>query len=181
MLSRSALFFLLLLGGCASVSYRNVVLQNLDPAPIEYRDWQRIKGIYTGPLRARTDTFWGTEGVGVSDSRLEIYGPPEAPLVFFKWNTVFTSALIPTDTRSESYTNIPERRYGVKGRLLASSHAPGEVLLELHPNVFSPTSFTYLIIRFHGRGCADMDYLGHFGWRGIGRLYRKPEFPGVCR
>ncbi len=184
MLSRTSLSIflcLLLLSGCASIRDRNVVLRGLDPEPISDHDWARIEGVYTGPLRANVDTFWGTKGVSASDSRLEVYGAPEAPLVFFKWNTAYSSALVSIDTRTESYTNIPQRQYGVKGRLRPSSHAPNELLVKLHPNVLSPTSFTYLIIRFRGDGCADVDYLGHFGWRGIGRLHRKPEFPGVCR
>jgi hypothetical protein len=176
-----ALVALLVCSGCISIRDRRAVLNSLNPAPIDPLTWSRIAGIYTGPLRADVNTFVGTRGVSVSDARLEIYGTAQHPEVFFKWNTEFSTALFPIEGRIESYTNIPERRYGVKGRARPSTHAPNEMLIKLHPNILSPTSFTYLILRFRGDGAADVDYLGHFGWRGIGTLHRQTRFPGSRR
>lgn len=171
----------LLMTGCLSIRDRNVVLRGLDPEPVSPVQWEDMTGTYIGPLRAHVDTFVGTKGAAASDARLEIYGSAERPLVFFKWNTAFTTALVPIANRSESYTNIPQRRYGVKGRARPSTHWPDTMLLKLHPNILSPTSFTYLILHFRGDGGIDVDYLGHFGWRGIGRLHRLPEFPETAR
>lgn len=167
--------------GCPSIRDRQAVLRGFSPQPIAPEDWSAMTGIYTGPLRADVHTFFGTRGVSTSDARLEIYGSAEHPLVYFKWHTVYSSALTPVSMRTETYTNIPERQYGTQSRIRPVSHAPNELLLKLHPNVLSPTSFTYLVVRFHGDGCATVDYLGHFGWRGIGRLHRLPRHPGECR
>jgi len=166
-----------LVAGCASIRDRNVVLRGLHPHPIAADEWSRLTGVYTGPLRADVRTFFGSRGVSTADARLELYGSAERPLAYFKWSTAYSSAITPIGFRTETYTNIPERRYGTPSRVRPSSHAPNELLLKLHPNLLSPTSFTYLILRFQGDGSATVDYLGHFGWRGIGKLLRLTEHP----
>lgn len=174
-----ALCLTLLATGCAGVGKRRAVVRALAPETMTPEQWSRVVGVYIGPVRATTIRF-GDEGVTVLQTRIEISGRPEAPEIFLKVQTSFSGAWIPYSEKLETFTNIPERRYGTQGYIFASSHDPNQILLRLRPNGIPLGVRPRLILSFHAHGCADVEYLGPSGWRGEGTLHRVPVFAGAC-
>jgi hypothetical protein len=169
----ASVFLPLVMAGCASIYQRRAVFADLSGTPIAAAHWRKIAGVYSGPLRSTSSRF-GNTGVVTENVRLELYGTPGAPLVFLKVHTSYTSANIAYGERMESFTNIPSREFGVKGRLAASSHAPNQLYISLRPQLLSPHRGTAMIVTFHENGGADIDLVGHFQRRGIGTLHREP-------
>ena len=174
-LARPLLVFCLIfaLPGCSTINQRNAVFADLSDRPIAPAKWRKLAGVYSGPVRS-TSVGIGTTGVTSENMRLEVYGTPEDPLVFLRMRMFATSAFSAYNERNESFTNIPEREFGVRARLTASSHAPDELLITLEPALVSPNRGGAMIIKFATDGSAEVDSVGHFQRRGIGSLNRVP-------
>lgn len=181
-LPRLALAFCLtiLVSGCVAMHERRVVREAVSPNPMTPGQWSQITGVYVGPVRSVNRRF-GATGFNTTDLRLEISGTPEAPELFLKMHTAFTSASFFSGERDETFTNIPERRYGVRASLRATSHEPDQLRIRLWSQPLSPSLGGFLTITFRGQGCADVDFLEHAGRRGEGTIKRLPNLPGVCR
>jgi len=177
LLSLAVLFFLT---GCGTIPQRRAIRESVSPDPIDPRMFARIAGVYTGPIRTTTKRF-GTQGVRLFETRLEVYGSPESPDVFFKIQTAFTGAWNVYGENSEEFTNIPDRRYGTQGYIVATTHAPDQLRIKLRAGAFSPHVGSFLIVTFRGRDCADVRWIGRSGWHGEGSLHRMPSFPDNCR
>jgi len=76
----------------------------------------------------------------------------------------------------EKFTNISQRRYGVPTSVLAYSHGPNQLLISLQPKLLSPYRGAAMILTFRGNGSVGVEFIGHFGRRGSGRLERLPTF-----
>src|SRR5450432_2219893 len=111
---------------------------------------------YAEPVRSLSSRF-GTTGTRVDNVRGELGGTPEAPLVFLRMRMVYSSADIAYGERIESFTNIPEREFGTKARLVVVSHAPNQLYIGLQPEIFSPNRGTAMIVTFHDKGCTEVD------------------------
>jgi hypothetical protein len=178
---RAALVFILgiSIAGCAGVPQRREIRETLNPNPMSEREWAGVTGTYTGPVRLVIRRF-GNEGASVTESRIELSGDARNPRVFLKMLTGYSSAWAPYVERSETFTNIPERRYGTQGFVLASTHAPDQLMLHFHPGVLSSNSHAFWIITFRGRDCAEVTAVRRSGWHGEGTLHRVPVFSTAC-
>lgn len=172
---RISLFACLILvgAGCMAVHQRRNIRESVAPEPMTPRAWGAAAGTYIGPIRSTSRRF-GSEGVSVAETRLEISGTADEPLIFMKMRVAFTSAGNMNGERTETFTNIDQRRYGVRGRLFASSHAPDQLLLQLKPQPLSPTAGSFMILTFRGHGHADVDFVEHAFRHGEGTLLRPP-------
>jgi hypothetical protein len=166
---------LALLAGCAGPGNRNAVLGELNPAPIPARNWSRIVGTYTGPIHASTQRF-GYEGLSSMETRLDLSGWADAPAVVFQMDKGYSTSWTEYGERKGTYTNIPDKRYGSQGIVIASSHAPDQVLLVLRRDTTAIHKGTWLILTFLTNGNVDVDYVGRSGWRGAGELTRVPTY-----
>ena len=164
--------------GCAFLSQRSAAFRPLAPDPMTPEAWAQVTGVYSGPIRATTKRF-GTEGIRVFETRLELFGSPESPDVFIKIRTTHSGAWTAYSEKTETFTNIPERRYGTQGYVFASSHAPDQLLLRLRPNGVSLDVRPTMILTFRGRGYVDVQWLASNGWHGEGSLHRVPVFTDV--
>lgn len=160
-----------LFAGCASIQERHDFFAGLSPECIADAQWPKCTGVYTGPLRSTASAF-GSTGATVALINIKIEGTPENPLIFLKMESACSSAWNASENFTETYTNIAGRKYGVRGRLLAFSHAPKQMLISLKPGLFSPNRGAALILTFQPKGAVNVDYIGHFGRTGSGILYR---------
>lgn len=158
----------LFLAGC-TIPEHPPLLHDLSPAPMSPLDWEKSCGIYVGPIRS-TSWHFGTEGVSVAETRLEISGTTGNPLIYIKMETAFTSAGNRSGNRTESFTNIAERRYGTPQGLVASSHAPNQLYIRLLASASSPSYGAFMIVTFHGRNPAHVEFVEHLSRRGDGML-----------
>lgn len=172
--------FSVFLAGCAGVPQRRAIRETLQPEPMTEQAWAAATGVYTGPVRTVIRRF-GTEGAAVADARLEVSGSALRPRVFLKMQTGYSSAWTPYVERTETFTNIPERRYGTQGYILATTHGPDQLMLRFRPGVLSTNSRVFWIVTFTGRDCATVTAVGRSGRHGEGTLHRVPEFPNSCR
>lgn len=161
--------------GCAVLSQRRAPFSALAPEPMTPQQWKPLTGIYSGTIRATTRRL-GTEGVRVFEARLELSGNPESPDVFLKIRTTHSGAWTTYSEKTETFTNIRVRRYGTDGYVLASTHAPDQVLLRLQPNGLWLDVRPTMILTFHAPGWADVQWLASNGWHGEGSLRSVPIF-----
>jgi len=191
---RSALIFCLipLFFGCSTVDQRKAFFSNLSPERVTESAWKNYLGGYRGVIHSVAyasgvagvsfnELEFETDGsvmpgVTVASIRLELSGTPDNPLVYLEMNSSSSSEWVPSGSYDEKFTNIPQREYGVKGRVLAYSHAPNQLLISLQPEFFSPNRGAAMILTFRGKGYVDVEYIGHFGRRGNGSLSRVPTF-----
>jgi hypothetical protein len=192
---RAALLLCLIpfFAGCTStVDQRKAFFGNLSPDRVTESAWKNYTGIYRGTIHssARPSTPLGVNmrdiaiqlddsgmaGVTVAEVLFELSGTPDEPLIYLKLDTAASSEWVMSGTYVEKYTNIPQREYGVDGRLLAYSHEPNQLLISLKPPFFSPNRGAAMILTFRGKGYVDIEYIGHFGRRGNGNLSRLPTF-----
>jgi len=172
---------LILLGaGCAVMHQRRNIRESVTPEPMTPRDWAAVTGTYIGPIRSTSRRF-GTEGVAVAETRLEISGTADEPLIFMKMRVAFTSAWNQNGERAETFTNIDERRYGVRGRIVASSREPNQLFLQLEPQPLAPTFGSFMIVTFREDGRANVDFVEHAFRRGEGILQRPPALVEEAR
>jgi hypothetical protein len=136
------------------------------------RAWSRVIGTYTGPIHASTERG-GFEGLMSTETRLDLSGWSDAPEIVFQVDKGYSTAWTPYGEWHGTYTNIPERQYGSQGGVLASTHAPNQLLLMLRRNR-SATQGSWLILTFRANGKADVDWIGRSGWRGGGELWKEP-------
>lgn len=151
------------------------MVETLSPAPMGPGMFARVDGVYLGPVRVKTKRF-GSEGIRLFEMRLEIAGSPHSPDVFIKLHTAYTGAWNVYGESREEFTNIPERRYGTQGYVVATSHAPNQLLLRPRPGPLSPHAGSFMIVTFSGPNRADVTWIGKSGWHGGGRLHRVPRF-----
>jgi len=170
-----ALTALALLTGCAGPNNRNAVLNELNPAPISGRTWSRVVGTYTGPIRSSTIRF-GYEGLSAMETRLDLSGWADAPAVVFQMDKGYSTAWTEYGERKGTFTNIPDKRYGSQGTVVASSHFPNQLLLVLRRDTTANRKPMWLILTFLANGNVDVDYIGRSGWRGAGELTRVPNY-----
>lgn len=173
-------FLLLLAAGCMVMHQRRNIRESVAPEPMSPRAWANATGIYIGPIRSTSRRF-GTEGVAVAETRLEISGTAQEPLIFLKMRVAFTSAGIQNGERTETFTNIDQRRYGVRERVIASSHEPDQLYLQLKAQPLAPTFGSFMIVTFRADGGADVDFVEHAFRRGEGTLQRPPVFAEAAR
>lgn len=166
---------LALLAGCAGPNNRNVVLDELNPAPMSARTWAHVVGTYTGPIRASTVRA-GYDALSSMDTRLDLSGWPDAPGVIFQMDKGYSTAWTEYGERKGIFTNIPDRRYGSQGTVVASTHAPNQLLLIIRRDTTLSHRNTWLILTFLDDGNVDVDYIGRSGWRGSGELSRVPSY-----
>lgn len=177
---RASLILCVFLAGCAGVPQRRAIRETLAPEPMSARAWAAVVGTYTGPVRSTMRRF-RNEGASVAETRVEISGDAQNPRVFLKMQTGYTSAWVSYVERDETFTNIPERRYGTQGFVLASTHEPDQLMLRFRPGVLSANARAFWIITFCGRDCATIEAVGRSGRYGEGTLHRVPAFSGACR
>jgi len=164
----------LAISGCAGPPNRNAVLDTLNPAPMSPQAWSRVVGTYNGPIRATTIRY-GFEAQAAMETRLDISGTPDAPLIIFKTNSGYSTSWSQYDERRATYTNIPSERYGSQGTVTASTHAPNQMLITLRRDTTLTHKGIWMILTFTGDGKVDVDWIGHSGWRGNGELWRVPN------
>jgi hypothetical protein len=169
------LAFLAMLAGCAGPNNREVVLDELNPAPVSGRTFARIAGTYTGPIHASTIRF-GYEGLSSMETRLDLSGWADAPGVVFQVDKGYSTGWTEYGERKGTFTNIPDKRYGSQGTLVASTHAPNQLLLALRRDTTLSHRNAWLILTFLRNGDVDVDYIGRSGWRGQGELSRVPNY-----
>jgi len=163
------------LSGCSSVREREDFFSKLSPERINGADWHRLVGVYKGYTSSCSRAF-GNNGVTEDEIILEISGGAENPLVYMIKQSSASSAWNASVSYTEKFTNIPQRVYGGAKQVLVSSHAPNELLISLKPELFSPNRGTAMILTFREDGSVDVEYIGHYGRRGIGRLLPVPSF-----
>src|SRR5581483_8134034 len=168
------------LASCMAMHQRRIIRENVSPDPMTPGQWSQITGTYLGPIRSTNNRF-GTEGVVVAETRMEVYGTAEHPLIFLKMRADTTSAMTFYGERTETFTNISERHYGVRGDVVAASHFPNQLYLKLWPQPLSPMLGGFMIVTFNGHGCAEVEFVEHAFRHGEGTLKRLPKLPGVCR
>lgn len=166
---------LALLAGCAGNNNRNAVLDQLNPAPMSARTWARVAGSYTGPIHASTVRA-GYEGLSAMETRLDLSGWANAPAVIFQMDKGYSTSWTEYGERKGVFTNIPSKRYGSQGTVVASTHAPNQMLLVLRRDTTASHHGTWLILTFLASGEVDVDYIGRSGWRGEGELWRAPTY-----
>ncbi len=159
--------------GCAGPSDRSAVLSELDPAPMTGRAWSQAVGTYSGPVRSTTQRG-GFEGESSMETRLDLAGSADDPQVAMRIDNGYSTAWAMYDERKGTYTNIPSKRYGSQGTVIASTHAPNQLLLRLKRYGLSSGAAKWMILTFRGNGTVDVDLIGNSGWRGDGELWRAP-------
>jgi len=174
---RLSLIFCLItfLVGCSTVDQRSAFFDNLSPERVSEKAWKSYTGTYKGTIHSTAQSY-STVGITVADVRIELSGTPDAPLVYLEMDSAGTSAWNASVTYLEKFTNITQRQYGVRGRLLAYSHAPNQLLISLQPAILSPNRGAAMILTFRGKGFVDVEYIGHYSRRGTGALSRVPTF-----
>ena len=175
-----ALCLALLFSNCMAMHQRRAIRENVSPNPMTPREWSQITGAYVGPIRSENRRF-GASGAQAAELALEIFGTAAQPEIFLKMRSDYTSPLIFYGERTESFTNIPERHYGVRGDVVAISHEPDQLYIRLKPQPLSPLFGSFMIVTFHGHGCANVEFIEHAFRHGSGLLKRLPNLPGVCR
>lgn len=139
------------------------------------RVWAQVKGTYTGPIRASTERY-GFEDLSAAETRLDLSGWADAPNAVFRMDRGYSTAWTEYGEWKGTFTNIPARRYGTQGTVIATTHAPNQMLLILRRNGVSPLKGNWMILTFRGNGTIDVDWIGHSGWRGEGELSRVRSF-----
>lgn len=135
------------------------------------RLWSRVVGTYTGPIRASTERG-SFEGLMAMETRLDLSGWSDAPDVVFRMDKGYSTAFTPYGEWNGTFTNIPSQRYGSQGQVIASTHAPNQLLLVLRRNRTATRAGSWMILTFRANGSADVDWIGRSGWRGTGELGR---------
>jgi len=161
------------LAGCAGPSNRDSSLNGLNAAPMSAAAWSRAAGVYSGSIRATTERF-GLEDTSAMDTRLNLTGPVDSPGVIFRMWRGYSTAWTEYGEWKGTFTNIPQRRYGTQGTVLASTHYPDQALLILRRNGASQYAGVWMILTFRDADTIDVDWIGHAGWRGEGVLSRLP-------
>jgi hypothetical protein len=161
------------IAGCEGPSNRNLILDELNAAPMSPRAWSRATGTYTGAIRVATERY-GFEDLSAMDTRLELSGWADSPQVIFRMDRGYSTAWTEYGEWKGTFTNIPDQRYGTQGTVTASTHAPDQALLVLRRNGASTQSGNWLILTFRGNGTIDVDWIGRAGFRGQGELSRVP-------
>lgn len=164
--------------GCAGPRDRRAVRDALNPAPMTDRAWSRVVGTYTGPIRSTT-IRGGFEGESAMETRLDLSGWADSPEVVLRFLTGYSTAWTLYGERNGAYTNIPSKRYGAQGSIVASTHFPNQLLLKLRRFGLFPSTGNFMILTFRGGGAVDVDMVGHSGWRGDGELWRAPALSVV--
>jgi hypothetical protein len=168
-----SLMVVLLFTGCAGPDNRNAVLYQLNAAPMTASAWASARGTYNGPIHASTDRF-GFHALMQAETRLDLYGSASDPAVTLQVDKGYSTAWTMYGERTGTYTNVPTKRYGSQGTILATSHYPNQVLLVVRRDTTVNHKPTWLILTFLPNGSIDIDYLGLSGWRGSGELWRIP-------
>jgi hypothetical protein len=162
------------ISGCAAPPYDRLdALDGLSQAPISPRFWSRVTGTYTGPIRASTNRG-GYEGLSSMDTRLDLFGTTRDPAVVFRMNRGYSTGWTEYGEWKGVFTNIPQKRYGTQGTVIASTHAPNQLLLMLHRDGTATPAGAWLILTFRPTGNVDVDWIGRSGWRGTGELWPVP-------
>lgn len=161
---------ILFCAGCAGPTNRQYILDELDPNPMTPRAWDRAVGVYSGPIRSTTMRN-GYEGLSTRDVRIDLSGSADDPQVWFKEVNDFSGAWTTFAEHKSTYTNIPARRYGSQGWLIASTHAPNQLLIRFRRSGLAVSAWR-MILTFNENGSADVEFIGHSGWRGSGELWR---------
>jgi len=162
--------------GCSSTKeQRNAFFANLSPEPVSCEFWKNYVGKYQGSMHSTARAF-GSTGTTVSEIHFDLGGTPDEPLIYLELDSACTSAWTMSGTYLEKYTNIPERTYGVHGRLTAYSHGPNQLQINLEPDLTSPNRGGALILTFHDKGMVSLESIGHFERRGSGSLDRVRAF-----
>lgn len=138
------------------------------------RTWSRVAGTYAGPIRSTT-LRGGFEGESALETRLDLSGWADSPEVVLTVDNGFSTAWAMYGERAGVYTNVPSKRFGSQGTVYATTHAPDQLLLHLRRFGLSAGTGGWLILTFHPNGVADVELIGHSGWRGDGQLWRVPE------
>jgi hypothetical protein len=157
--------------GCAEPISRTSVLDELNPAPMSPRAWSQVVGTYLGPIHASTERG-SFEGLTAIETRLDISGPPDSPDVIVRLDRGYSTSWTAYGEWHGTFTNITERRYGSQGAVIASTHAPNQMLLKLRRNRTTSPAGAWMILTFLGNGRVDVDWIGRSGWRGTGELWR---------
>jgi hypothetical protein len=108
------------------------------------------------------------------DVRLDLSGWPDTPGVLLRIDNGFSTAWTMYGERKGTYTNIPSKRYGSQGTVTATTHAPGQLLIQLNRFGLSAGTCSWMILTFRPNGVIDVELIGHSGWRGDGELWRVP-------
>jgi len=167
-----------ILAGCAGPSNRNAVFNELNPAPMTASAWARIRGTYTGPIHASTDRF-GVHALAQMETRLDINGSAYDPAVTLQIDKGYSTSWTAYGEHKGTYTNVPYRRYGSQGTIVASSHYPNQMLVTVRRVSTLNHKPSWLVLTFLPSGSIDVDYLGLSGWRGSGELWRIPGYISV--
>jgi hypothetical protein len=162
------------LAGCAGSPDRHAALNQLNPAPMTPAVWSRLIGTYTGPIHSSTIRF-GFEGQSSTSVRLDLSGWADDPGVVFRFDKGYSTAWTMYGEKKGTFTNIPARRYGSQGTVVASTHYPDQILLVLRRDTTFTHANSWMILTYLGNGRLDVDWIGHSGWRGSGELWRSPE------
>jgi hypothetical protein len=136
--------------------------------------WSRLIGTYTGPIHESTER-WGHEGLAAMETRLDISGWSDAPEVVFKVDKGYSTSWTEYGEWQGTFTNIPSKRYGSQGEVIASTHAPNQMLLVLRRKSTATRAGSWVILTFRVNGNVEVDWIGRSGWRGQGELWR--DFP----
>ena len=158
--------------GCSStVKQRAAFFANLAPEPVAEQVWKNCIGNYRGTIHTTARAF-GSTGDTVTEVRFQLTGSPTQPLIDLEMDSACSSTWDMSGTYNERFTNIPQRSYGIFTKVSASSHGPNQLLIHLNPKIGSPYRGAAMILSFHGNGTMGIDFIGHFGRRGTGRLER---------
>jgi hypothetical protein len=162
------------LSGCASPPDRSAILNDLNPAPVSAREWQRMTGSFTGPIRAARDRS-GYEALTAIEIRLDLSGWADSPAAVVRMSRGYTTAWTEYGEWVGNFTNVPSQVYGSQGDVVASTHAPNQLLLILHRRNAASKAGAWMILSFRPDGeSVDVDWVGRSGWRGTGELTRTP-------
>ena len=167
------LVLVLALAGCAGPADRKAIYAQLSPATVAESAWGHMKGTYTGPVRASTQRT-GFEGQSSTEVRLDTSGPADAPDVVLQCDRGYSTAWSIYGERKGVYTNIPSRRYSSQGFVYATSHAPNQLLLQMHRYGLCPGIQFSMILTFRRDGNVSAEWIGPSGWHGDGELWRVP-------
>jgi hypothetical protein len=162
------------MAGCAGPGNRESALDDLNPAPLPAATWARVRGAYTGSIRATTERF-GLEDTSATDVRLNLSGPVDSPGVLLRTWRGYSTGWTEYGEWKGTFTNIPQQRYGTQGTVFASTHYPNQALLVLRRNGASQYGGVWMILTFRDTATIDVDWIGHAGWRGEGVLTRVPS------
>ncbi len=135
------------------------------------RVWSQVAGTYLGPIHASTERG-SFEGLTSIETRLDLSGWSDSPEVVIRIDRGYSTSWTEYGEWHGTFTNIPAKRYGSQGQVIASTHAPNQLLLILHRNRTATHAGNWMILTFHENGHADVDWIGRSGWRGSGELWR---------